>query len=80
MTPARIFQAGNDVNDGEAASEITLAKNSSAENDEKHGRADGGACIALGKGFGPYLKAREKLAAESSQRHNRGDRFGRQRQ
>jgi hypothetical protein len=35
MTPARAFQAGNVVNDREAASEITLAKNSSEENDEK---------------------------------------------
>ena len=68
------------MNDGETASEITLAGNSLAEHDEKQGRADGCACIALGKGFGPYLKARETLAAESSQRHDRRERLGRQRQ
>ena len=71
----RIFQAGNVVNDGEAASEITLAENSSAENDEKHGRADGRACIDLGRVPGPGEKARGKLTAESGQRHHREERL-----
>jgi hypothetical protein len=58
------------VNDGEAPSEITLAENSLAQNDEKHRRAYGCACIALGKACWRELKAEEQQAPESGQRHN----------
>ena len=78
-TPARVFQAGDVANNEEASSEITLAKNSLAENDEKHRRAYGRACIALRKGFWQDLKAWKKQAAESSQKHDREERFRRQR-
>jgi hypothetical protein len=78
-TPARVFYAGDVVNDGYASSEITLAEHSLAENDEKHRRADRRACITSGKGFGPYLKAHKKLAAESGQRYQWKEGFGRQR-
>ena len=64
----RVFQAGGVVNDGYASSEITLAEHSSAEDDEKHRGADRCACIAFGKGFGPQLKAQEKLAARRGRR------------
>jgi hypothetical protein len=49
-TPVRVFQAGDVANNEEASSEITLVQNSLAENNEKHRRAYGCACIALGKG------------------------------
>ena len=68
MTRARVVHAGNVVTDYEASSAVTLVGNSLAEHDEKHRRADGRACIALGKGFLRELKAEEKLAAENGQR------------
>ena len=79
-TPVQVFQADSVVNEGEASSEITLAQSSSAEHDEKHRRADGRASIVRGKGFGPHLKTQEKLAAESGQRHQRKEGFGRERE
>jgi hypothetical protein len=54
-------------------------ENSLAEDDEEHRRTDRGACIAFREGFGPNLKAEEKQAAESGQRHNGGKRLRRQR-
>jgi hypothetical protein len=69
MTPVRVFQTGEVVNDWEPVGEITLAENSLAEHDEKQGRAYGCACIALGKGFWRELKAEEKQATEGGQRH-----------
>jgi len=42
---------------GGTASVMTLAEHSLAENDEEYGRADGRACIVLGKVSGPYRKA-----------------------
>jgi hypothetical protein len=78
-THARAFQASDVVNDGEALSEITFAENSLAQNDEKHRRAYGCACIALGKGWSRELKAEEKQATESGQKHNGGKRLRRQR-
>jgi hypothetical protein len=47
---------------------ITLAENSSAENDEEYGRADGRAYIMLGKVSGPYRKAQRNLRARRGQR------------
>jgi hypothetical protein len=65
-----VFHVGEVVNDEEASSAITLAKDSLAEHDEKHRRASRGACIALGKGFFRELKAEQKQATERGQRHN----------
>jgi hypothetical protein len=70
MTPAPVPQTGKVLNDREASSGITLVQDSLAENDEKHRRAYGCACIAPGKGLWRELKAEEKQATESGQRHS----------
>jgi hypothetical protein len=79
MAPARLFQTGGVVNDWESSSEITLAENSLAEDDEKHRRAYRCSCVAFGGGFWRELKAEEKQATESGQRRNGGKRLRRQR-
>jgi hypothetical protein len=79
MTPEQVFQSVKVVNDWKASSGITLAEDSLTENDEKHRRAYGCACIALGKGFWRGLKAEEKQATESGQRHSEDKRLRRQR-
>jgi hypothetical protein len=79
MTPAQVFQTVKVVNDWTASSGITLAEDSLAENDEKHQRAYGCACIALGKGFWRELKAEERQATERGQRHSGEKRLRRQR-
>jgi hypothetical protein len=79
MTPARVFQTVEVVNDWEASSQITWAQDSLAENDEKHRRVYGCACIALGKGLWRDLKAEDKQVTERGQRHNEEKTLRRQR-
>ena len=80
MAPARAFQTGEVVDDWESSSEITLAENSLAEDDEKHRRAYRCSRVAFGEGFWRELKAEERQATESGQRHDGDKRLRRQRE